>query len=119
MALLQAPFHSASSPAEDQRTCPECLTRYTPAQDVQLFCCPAHRDTWNNRWTKRGRQGMILAAVARYSRNGSRAGGRSAHRASARLDRLLRDWRREDAAEGRMSIIAYTDLRYALGFDAL
>lgn len=119
MALLQAPFPGADPRRDDQRWCPECLRVFSPRQDAQLFCSPQHRDAWNNRWTTRGRTDMILAAVARYTRNGHRGGALFGQRASYAFDSHLARWRRDDALAGRMPLPAFIDLRYSLGFDPL
>ena len=119
MAVLQAPFYGDVPPREGQRTCPECLKHFTPAQDAQLFCSPSHRAAFNNRMTVRGRVATPLLMAARYTRSGTRGGSAFGRRASIDLDRLLARWRREDKCEGRMSAIDYMDRRYALGFDPL
>ena len=119
MAVLHARFQDAVPPREGQRTCPECLKHFTPAQEAQLFCSSAHRAAWNNRMTVRGRVATPLLMAARHTRNGTRGRSTFGYRASIDLDRLLARWRREDAREGRMSAVEYNDRRYRLGFDPL
>ena len=110
MDVLQAPVIGV---------CPECQVPFELRQDTQLFCCPEHRTAWNNRMTVRGRVATPLMIAARLTRNGTRGGSLHGFRASVDLDTLIRRWRREDEAEGRMSTVAYVDCRYALGFDPI
>lgn len=69
--------------------------------------------------TVRGRVATPLMIAARLTRNGTRGNSISGYRASSDLDTLIRRWRREDDAEGRMSTVTCVDRRYALGFDPL
>lgn len=59
---------------------------------------------------------MILFAVARKTRNGSRPNSPAfAARAGVDADSLARTWEAEDKAAGRMTIGEYNHRRYALG----
>lgn len=120
--VLDGPRESGEAGRADVRTCPECLTVYTPKDDQQLFCSTPHRRAWNNRWTVRGGRAMVLAAVARVTRNGSRCASDVAYnatRAGRDLDAMLRQWRADDASAGRMTWEQYNALRYRSGFDPL
>ena len=87
------------------RPCPECGSVFQPRQANALFCCPAHKRAWNNRWTVRGSQLAQYAAVARITRDGSRgtpADRAIGKRAAAIHRRLIQRFRDEDRKAGRM-----------------
>lgn len=114
--LLQAPV------LNNDPVCPECNQPFEAKNATQFFCCPEHRNAYTNLWTVRGRRGMVLFAVARKTRNGSRPGSAMySDRAGRDADYLLRQWAREDAAandgRGRMELTEYNRRRYALGFE--
>lgn len=102
------------------RSCPECMKLFEPKVPNQLFCCPQHNAAWNNRATARGRVLTPLSITARITRNGTqgtpekREAGR---RASNRHNQLIREYRDEDRAAGRMEWTDYTIWRIKLGLD--
>lgn len=95
------------------------MASFVPVQGGQLFCTAAHRDTWNNRSTVRGRVMTPLAMVARITRGGSRGDRATGRRARADMERLIQRWRDQDADAGRMAWPEYLRRRYAAGFDPL
>ena len=99
--------------------CPECLASFAPAHPLQLFCSPAHRDAWNNRYTVRGRVLTPLAIVARLTRDGTRGDKQTGRRAAVEQAILIQRWRDDDRAAGRMEWPEYLRRRYAIGFDPL
>lgn len=103
------------------RTCPECGRPFEPNRANQLFCCPRHNADWNNRATKRGRVLTPLSIIARVTRNGTqgREEAREAgRRASNRHNELIKEYRDEDRAAGRMEWIDYAIFRAKLGIDS-
>jgi hypothetical protein len=78
----------------------------------------ADRRNWENRATVRGKVLTPLAAVARMTRNGTRGAddlrdiGR---RASNRQNQLIREWRDEDRAAGRMDAGEFLRVRLKFG----
>ncbi len=104
------------------RPCPECMRLFEPKVANQLFCCPQHNNDFTNRGTKRGRVLTPLAIVARVTRNGTqgnqeaREAGRKASNAHNALVKRYRD---EDRAAGRMEWTEFHIRRLALGFDPL
>jgi len=102
------------------RPCPECGKLFEPKVVNQMFCCPQHNTAWNNRATKRGRVLTPLSIAARITRNGTqgkselREAGREASNAH---NRLIRRYRDEDRAAGRMEWPEYMMRRLKLGFD--
>ena len=97
-------------PVYAERQCPECMGGFKPRQAGTLFCCPAHKRTWNNRWTVRGSQLAQYAAVARITRDGSRGSAEdraTGKRAAAIMRRLIQRFRDEDRAAGRMWLPAF------------
>ncbi|WP_342248643.1 hypothetical protein [Sphingomonas sp. OTU376] len=95
---------------------------FEPKVANQLFCCPQHNNDFTNRGTKRGRVLTPLAIVARVTRNGTqgnqeaREAGRKASNAHNALVKRYRD---EDRAAGRMEWTEFHIRRLALGFDPL
>ena len=56
--------------------------------------------------------------MANYlTRGGSRGAVATGKRARADAEFLIRRWKDEDAAAGRMPMTAYVSLRYQLGFE--
>lgn len=95
---------------------------FEPKVANQLFCCPAHNAAWNNRATARGRKLTTLSIVARITRNGTRGKPElreAGRRASNAHNALIRTYRDEDRAAGRMDWPEYMLRRLALGFDPL
>jgi hypothetical protein len=103
---------TAVSDAAPPRQCPECLGLFTAAQANQLFCCVPHKKAWNNRAYSRGGVLAPLMMAARQTRFGTR--GSEAERAIGRRA-LQQRWKDEDAAAGRMTALAYVQLRYGMG----
>lgn len=96
------------------RPCPECGTDFVARNPGALFCCPAHRKAWNNRWTVRGSQLAQYQAVARLTRDGTRGKPDDrtiGKRCAAAARRLLQRWRDEDRAEGRMDATEFMHRR--------
>jgi hypothetical protein len=94
-------------PVWAERPCPECGVLHKPRQAGTLFCCPAHRDAWNNRQTVRGRVLTRYVIAARITRDGTR--GTPDQRAYGRkaaqiMRRLINRYRDEDRAVGRMDM---------------
>lgn len=99
------PDRADNRPVFAERACPECAARFKPRQANALFCCPAHKRAWNNRWTVRGSQLAQYAAVARETRDGTRgtpAARAIGKRAAAIYRRLTQRFRNEDREAGRM-----------------
>jgi hypothetical protein len=92
--------------------CPECLAPFVARSWQQLFCCPAHKRLYNNRWLKRGAVLAPIAAAARATRNGTRGNKLVGTRASTDSNRLLERWKEEDERAGRMPVVDYMALRY-------
>jgi hypothetical protein len=128
--LLQAPPQSGHNgappdppdnrPVFAERPCPECLTLFKPRQAGTLFCCPAHRDAWNNRQTVRGRVLVPLDMVSRLTRGGTRGTPEKraiGKRAASDHHKLTQRYRDEDRAAGRMDFVEYLGRRYEEGFD--
>jgi len=104
-------------PVYAERPCPECLTLFKPRMAGTMFCCPAHRDTWKNRQTVRGRVDIPYAYAARITRDGTRGtdAQRATGKAAARIHRrLVQKWRDEDRAAGRMDIVEYMERHLAI-----
>ena len=101
------------------RPCPECGASFAPVHAFQLFCSPAHRDTWANRQTVRGRVLTPLVIVARITRDGTRGNRETGKRAAADSAQLIQRYRDEDLAAGRMAWPEYLSRRYEIGFDPL
>jgi hypothetical protein len=107
-------------PVFAERPCPECLTPFKPRMAGTLFCCPAHRDAWNNRQTVRGRVLVPLDMVARVTRGGTRGSAEdreTGKRAARDHHRLTQRFRDEDRAAGRMAFPEYLRRRYDAGYD--
>lgn len=100
------------------RTCPECGKLFEPNRRNQLFCSAQHKAAWENRATVRGKVLAPLAFAARATRNGTqgpqdlREIGR---RASNAQNRLIREWRDEDHAAGRMDATTFLRQRVKHG----
>lgn len=92
--------------------CPECMQGFKARSWQQLFCCPAHKRTYNNRWLKRGAVLAPFAAAARATRDGTRGRKSVGRSASIDANRLLQRWADEDRAAGRMNVVDYMGLRY-------
>jgi hypothetical protein len=99
--------------------CPECMQPFPPAHPHQLFCSLAHRSAWNERAKKRGRQVFPLMMVARITRDGSRGDKELGKRAASEFRELLRRWKDEDVAAGRMTWPRYLARLRAIGVDPL
>lgn len=119
--VLDASPPSRRRIAREQQPCPECGAAFSPRDPGQLFCSLKHRRAWNNRWLKRGGVVAPLLAVARATRNGTRGRDVDARTYGAKAgrdaDTLLRRYRAEDEAAGRMSWEEWLHRRYAAGFD--
>lgn len=102
--------------------CPECLEPFAAAQRAQIFCSPAHKRAYNNRWLQRGGVVAAIYSAARQTRGGTRgteeqrAIGRRARRDADQTEQL---WREQDRAandgRGRMAALEYLALRYRRG----
>ncbi|WP_242149537.1 hypothetical protein [Sphingomonas sp. BAUL-RG-20F-R05-02] len=104
------------------RECPECRKGFEPKVANQLFCCPAHKNEWNNRATARGRVLTPLAIVARITRNGTRGTPErrdAGKKASSYQATLIQRYRDEDREAGRMEWADYMIHRIDLGYDPL
>lgn len=104
------------------RDCPECRKAFEPKVANQLFCCPAHKNDWNNRATTRGRVLTPLAIVARITRNGTRGTPErreTGKKASGYQATLVQRYRDEDREAGRMEWADYMIHRIDLGYDPL
>jgi hypothetical protein len=87
--------------------CAECLAPLTGVQPGQLFCCPAHRLTFQDRLRIRGRQLAPLEMAARATRGGSRGDKDTGIAARQAAERLKDKWNAEDKAAGRMPMVDY------------
>ena len=96
-----------------KKTCPECAQPFVTTRADQTFCTPAHKATFNNRNSARGRAGLTQAVLAwRAARNRADDGGvgKAAFGAQCRLaDEMLR----EDKKAGR-DPVAYIKRRYTV-----
>lgn len=93
---------------------------FVPRMAGTLFCCPAHRDAWNNRQTVRGRVLVPLDMVARLTRAGTRGKAEDrdiGKRAARDHHRMTQRFRDEDREAGRMSMPEYLRRRYDTGYD--
>lgn len=102
------------------RPCPECMKLFEPKVFNQFFCVPQHKADWNNRATARGRVLTPLSMVARITRNGTQGkpeAREAGRRASNRHNQLIREYRDEDRAAGRMEWTEYMIRRIKLGLD--
>lgn len=102
------------------RCCPECMKLFEPKVANQLFCEPKHNAAWNNRATARGRVLTPLSIVARITRNGTQGkpeAREAGRRASNRHNQLIRQYRDDDRAAGRMEWTDYMILRIRFGLD--
>lgn len=119
--VLDAPAHDHAA-AVQHSTCPECLAAFAPHAHGQLFCTPAHKRAWNNRWLARGGSGIMFAAIARATRNGTRGGSNgimtAGWRSAQLFDRKLREWDDEDrtATPPRMLLRDFMRLRWESGY---
>lgn len=87
--------------------CAECLAPLTGIQPGQLFCCPAHRTTFQDRLRIRGRQLAPLELAARATRGGSRGDKATGIAARQAAERLKDRWNAEDLAARRMPMVEY------------
>lgn len=85
------------------RACAECLAPFDSIQPGQLFCCPEHRTTFQDRLRIRGRQLTPLEMADRATRGGSRGDKKTGIAARRAAQRLKDRWTREDSAAGRMA----------------
>lgn len=95
--------------------CAECGELFRARQYNQLFCRPAHRRAYNNRWLARGLVLAPLYCAARATRGGSRGDKATGAKARADAERLAQRWKEEDQAAGRISHVAYIAARYKVG----
>jgi hypothetical protein len=109
----------ASVMLHGKHVCPECLCDFTPKRSRALFCSEAHRTTWHNRQTVRGRVLTSLAMAARETRGGTRGDTDTGKKANWQANQLMQDWRDEDRRLGRMSQVEYLRRRFDAGFDSL
>ena len=98
---------------------PECMAHFVGKHPNQLLCSVAHRDSWNNRASVRGRVLTPLVMVARVTRFGGRGDGETGKRATRDANMLMQRWTEEDRAAGRMAQPEYLRRRYNVGFDPL
>lgn len=128
MSSVQAPRQmpakrDKAAPAATHATtvpgCPECMTAFDLKHPNQLFCSAAHRDTWKNRASVRGRVLTPLAMVSRVTRFGGRGDADTGKRASRDAHALMQRWIEEDREAGRMSQPEYLRRRYRVGFEPL
>lgn len=87
--------------------CAECLAPLTGLQPGQLFCCPSHRTTFQDRLRIRGRQLAPLEMAARATRGGSRGDTATGKAARQAAERLKDRWNAEDKAKGRLPMVEY------------
>ncbi|MES2494601.1 MAG: hypothetical protein V4618_00675 [Pseudomonadota bacterium] len=106
-APAETPQRAPTAPTQGNRACAECLAPYASAQPGQLFCCPAHREAFQDRLRVRGRQLAPLELAARATRGGSRGDKAIGIRARQAAERLKDRWNAEDKAEGRMPMVDY------------
>ena len=103
-------------------TCAECGATAPQRAANQLHCSAACRDRWNARIAARGKVAVPLLLVARLTRDGTRgddADQRLGRTAASQLRHLLRRWKDEDAAAGRLDWRTFLRRRYAAGYDPL
>jgi hypothetical protein len=110
-----APDSPASRPRAT-RLCPECGQSFDRVHPRQLFCSNEHKQTFANRLTVRGKMLVPLDMAQRITRGGSRGDIGTGIRARQDREQLLDRWVAEDREAGRMSMVDYMALRYALGF---
>lgn len=88
------------APVGFARVCLECGDDFEALKAFGAFCCPAHRQLWNNRRMKRGAELYDLFMALRFQRGLAKAMG--LWRLVCRLASAFRDedWRERD---GRLS----------------
>ncbi|MFD1951901.1 hypothetical protein ACFSGX_14095 [Sphingomonas arantia] len=120
MSMLHAPAETPAARETPARTlsCPECMVSFAAVHPRQLFCSPAHRDRYHNRWTVRGRVLAPLEVADRITRGGTRGDVVTGRRARRDAQHLKDRWVVEDRDAKRMPAIEYVRLRLALGFEA-
>ena len=98
---------SAGAKVYTGAACPECRQQFDRVHPRQLFCSNAHKTTFHNRATVRGRMLTPIAMAARITRDGSRGDVGVGKLARRDAHRLMDLWAREDRLEGRMSMVDY------------
>lgn len=115
-APAYSPVGAQTARPANSRACAECLAPVTGIQPGQLFCCPGHRTTFQDRLRIRGRQLAPLELAARETRGGSRGDKATGIAARQAAERLKDRWNAEDRAAGRMRMVDYVR-RLARHFD--
>ncbi len=99
---------TAKAPAGSSRpACAECMAPFRSPQPGQLFCCPAHRIAFQDRWRVRGRQLAPLATADRITRGGTARDKEIGKKARLSCQRLMARWIAEDRDAGRMAMDDY------------
>lgn len=94
-----------------QRVCAECNQPFETQNRKQLFCSHAHKLTFHNRCTARGKV-LIPLAMAWRTKRGS---GATAKKALSEMCRLLDSFAAEDREAGRMRMADYVERGFAHG----
>jgi hypothetical protein len=115
------PGAGISAPAPDGhgrvRGCCECGAAFRIRHGAgRLFCRKACKVAWENRYTVRGRQLMLLVMAAREGTRGKPAAKAAGRRAAQLAREAMQQWRDEDAAAGRASAADYFGLAWAMGY---
>jgi hypothetical protein len=108
--------HGTASQPRATAPCPECGELFDRVHPRQLFCTGDHKQTFANRIVVRGKMLVPLDMAQRITRGGSRGDIATGRRARQDREMLLDRWAAEDREAGRMSMVDYMALRYALGF---
>lgn len=96
------------------RRCPECLGEVTRPGGA-IFCTPAHKATYQNRMTVRGRVLTPLSMTDRITRGGTRRDKETGKRARHEAQRLIDAWVVEDREAKRMPVDEYVAFRRRMG----
>jgi hypothetical protein len=116
-------LHAAAEKAAERptgaprATCPECGLPFTLTASRQMFCSPAHKATFHNRQTVRGRVLTPLSIADRITRGGSRGDKVTGRAARGDAQKLMDRWAADDREAGRMSMTEYVRRRKALGYE--
>lgn len=118
MTVLHAAAESvAERPATFRAPCPECGASFARTAPRQMFCSPAHKATFHNRQTVRGRVLTPLSIADRITRGGSRGDKVTGRAARGDAQKLMDRWAADDREAGRMNMTEYVRRRKALGYE--
>lgn len=94
----ETPIRRAVALVNAARICPECGETFTATHGRQVFCCPAHKETFHQTMKVRGKVSAPFITAWRMGKRGRT--GTTAY-AFYQLSRMADLWREEDAKTGR------------------